>query len=344
MLTLAVASGKGGVGKSTIAALLALAWKSRGAHVALLDTDIFGPSIPILFGVQEQRHTFDAQNRILPIRTHDIELASFGCIIGEMPAVMRGPMVARYTDQLLTQVAWHDPDILILDLPPGTGDIHLTIGQTIALNGALLVSTPHALSFSDVGKAILMFNKIKVPILGIIENMAYFECATCNSREYLFGEDADSILKRKFGIRTLTSLPLSRKFFGIHPLHNTIHPDLVTLTDTIQHALAQEAQRPIPQIKNTRDGIYIAFGKEAPLRVSHLALRNACQCALCVDEHNHRRISPPVSGDVCAQEVRLVGNYALYIKWSDGHATGFFPLDQITALAHSTPVPEVRDG
>ena len=332
MLMLAVASGKGGVGKSTIAALLAVAFKNRGAHVALLDTDIYGPSIPTIFGIQGARHTFDSRQRINPICTHDIEIVSFGCIIGDMPAIMRGPMAARYIEQLLTHVNWRTPDILIIDMPPGSGDVHLTITQSVALDGALLVSTPHTLSYADVGRTILMFNKVKVPVLGLIENMSFFECPTCHTLEYLFGEGADRILQRRFGLSTLVRLPLSRQHFGEHPLSEPLHGDIAPLTEAIQRALEREATRPAPLVKNSTEGIQIILGEQR-LLIPHRTLRNDCQCALCVDEVNGRRIAAPVRTDVHAQEIKLVGNYALYIRWSDGHTTGFFPFDRIERLA-----------
>ena len=288
--------------------------------------------MPTLFGVPEQRHSFDAQQRILPIRTAGIEWVSFGAIIGDMPAIMRGPMVVRYIEQLLTQVAWHDPDILILDLPPGTGDIHLTITQTIALDGALLVSTPHALSFTDVGKALLMFNKVKVPILGVVENMAYWECTDCHSIQYPFGNTHD-VLQQRFGVATLTQLPLSKEF-GSHPLgKKNAHPAMHTLVKQLQEALKQQGENVPPNIQNRKDGIYISFEEGNSIQIPHLTLRKACQCALCINERSGQRRRVPIASDVTAQEIKLVGNYALYIKWSDRHATGFFPLEQIKKLA-----------
>ncbi len=331
MLTLAVASGKGGVGKSTIAALLALAWQARGAQVALLDSDIFGPSIPTLFGVAQQRHSFDAQQRIVPIRSAGIEWVSFGAIIGDMPAVMRGPMVVRYIEQLLTQVAWHDPDILILDLPPGTGDIHLTITQNLALDGALLISTPHALAIADVSKALLMFNKVQVPILGVVENMAYWECTKCHSLQYPFGNTQDT-LQRRFGVTRLTQLPLSREF-GSQPLGKSIPPLMHTLVEHLQEALEKQRENVPPEIQNRKEGIYISFEEGHSIQIPHLTLRKACQCALCINERSGQRRGLQIDSQVIAEEIKLVGNYALYIKWSDGHAAGFFPLEQIKKLA-----------
>jgi ATP-binding protein involved in chromosome partitioning len=183
----AVASGKGGVGKSTVAANLALALAQSGHRTGLCDCDIYGPSVAMMFGGSE-RPTADDENRIIPIERYGVSLMSMGFLLDDgSPAVLRGPMVTRYTQQFLRQVAWGNLDFLILDLPPGTGDIQLTIVQTVALSGAIIVTTPQEVALIDARKAISMFEKTNVPVLGIVENMSYFLCPGDGKRYDIFG-------------------------------------------------------------------------------------------------------------------------------------------------------------
>ncbi|MDQ6861159.1 MAG: Mrp/NBP35 family ATP-binding protein, partial [Verrucomicrobiota bacterium] len=171
---IAVASGKGGVGKSTVAANLAVALDRTHARVGLCDCDIYGPSISLMFGTRE-RPTATEENKIVPIEQYNLKLMSMGFLLDDTsPAILRGPMVTRYTQQFLRQVEWGELDYLILDLPPGTGDIQLTIVQTVALAGAIIVTTPQEVALIDARKAAVMFEKVNVPVLGVIENMSYF--------------------------------------------------------------------------------------------------------------------------------------------------------------------------
>ena len=171
---IAIASGKGGVGKSTVAANLAVALEQTKAAVGLCDCDIYGPSISLMFGSRE-RPMATEDNRIIPIEQYGLRLMSMGFLLDDAaPAILRGPMVTRYTQQFLRQVEWGELDYLVLDLPPGTGDIQLTIVQTVALAGAIIVTTPQEVALIDARKASTMFEKVNVPVLGLIENMSYF--------------------------------------------------------------------------------------------------------------------------------------------------------------------------
>ena len=183
----AVASGKGGVGKSTVAANLAVALAATGARVGLCDCDLYGPSVAQMFGSQERPMAND-RDEIIPITAHGIQLMSMGFLLEDRsPVIVRGPMATRYTQQFLRQVAWEELDYLVLDLPPGTGDIQLTIVQTVAVDGAIIVTTPQEVALIDARKAVSMFEKVNVPILGLIENMSWFEC-DAGKRYHLFGE------------------------------------------------------------------------------------------------------------------------------------------------------------
>ena len=184
----AVASGKGGVGKSTVAANLALALEASGARVGLCDCDLYGPSIALMFGVDREGVTSTEDEQIIPIEAHELKLMSMGFLLGDdAPAILRGPMVTRLTQQFLRKVLWGKLDYLVLDLPPGTGDIQLTIVQTVALAGAIIVTTPQEVALIDARKAAAMFAKTNVNVLGIVENMSYFLSPSDNKRYDIFG-------------------------------------------------------------------------------------------------------------------------------------------------------------
>ena len=204
---LAVASGKGGVGKSTVASNLAIALAATGARVGLCDCDLYGPSIAMMFGSSE-RPMANEREEIIPIEAHGLKLMSMGFLLEDRsPVIVRGPMATRYTQQFLRQVAWGELDYLVLDLPPGTGDIQLTIVQTVALDGALIVTTPQEIALTDARKAVSMFAKVNVPILGLIENMAWFECDH-GQRYYLFGEAGGVREAETLGVPLLARIPI----------------------------------------------------------------------------------------------------------------------------------------
>ena len=205
---IAVASGKGGVGKSTIAANLAVALQKTGASVGLCDCDIYGPSIALMFGSRE-RPVATEENKIVPIEQYNLKLMSMGFLLDDTsPAILRGPMVTRYTQQFLRQVEWGALDYLILDLPPGTGDIQLTIVQTVALAGAIIVTTPQEVALIDARKAATMFEKVNVPLLGLIENMSYFLCPGDGQRYDIFGSGGGGREAKRLRIPLLGEVPI----------------------------------------------------------------------------------------------------------------------------------------
>lgn len=205
---IAVASGKGGVGKSTVAVNLAISLQQSGAAVGLCDCDLYGPSVALMCGAKE-RPRANEQDQILPVERHGLKLMSMGLLLDEdAPAVLRGPMVTRYTQQFLRQVAWGKLDYLILDLPPGTGDIQLTIVQTIPLTGAILVTTPQEVALLDVRKAAAMFQKTNVPILGVVENMSYFISPENGKRHAIFGSGGGAREAGRLGVPLLGEIPI----------------------------------------------------------------------------------------------------------------------------------------
>jgi ATP-binding protein involved in chromosome partitioning len=206
--TIAVASGKGGVGKSTVAANLAVALRRAGARVGLLDADVYGPSIPTLMGA-EGPLTHTGGDKVLPLEVHGVRIMSMGFFLPKEEAVIwRGPMLHKMVQEFVGRVEWGELDYLIIDLPPGTGDIQLSLCQTIPLTGAVIVSTPQDVALEVASKAILMFKKLKVPILGIVENMSYHVCAHCGQREDIFGHGGARAASGQAGIPFLGEIPL----------------------------------------------------------------------------------------------------------------------------------------
>jgi ATP-binding protein involved in chromosome partitioning len=212
---IAVVSGKGGVGKSTVAANLALALSQQGAKVGLMDADIYGPSVPIMFGVRGQRplmENIEGKDKIVPLEQHGIKLISIGLLVDEKSAVVwRGPMASSAIRQFVTDVHWGELDYLVIDMPPGTGDIHLTLVQTIPVTGAVVVTTPQEVALSDAKKAIAMFSQAqtKVPIIGLVENMAWFTPAELpDSKYYIFGKDGGKHLADQLDMNFLGQIPL----------------------------------------------------------------------------------------------------------------------------------------
>jgi len=205
---IAIASGKGGVGKSTVAANLAVALEQTSARVGLCDCDIYGPSISLMFGSRERPMATD-DNRIIPIEQYNLKLMSMGFLLDDTsPAILRGPMVTRYTQQFLRQVEWGTLDYLVLDLPPGTGDIQLTIVQTVALSGAIIVTTPQEVALIDARKAATMFDKVNVSVLGLIENMSYFISPSDNKRYDIFGSGGGEREAKRLRVPLLGQIPI----------------------------------------------------------------------------------------------------------------------------------------
>ena len=206
---IAVASGKGGVGKSTTAANLALALAAEGAQVGILDADIYGPSQPMMMGVSGRPESKDGKT-MEPLENHGVQVSSIGFMIDpDQPMVWRGPMVTQALQQLLTQTNWCDLDYLIVDMPPGTGDIQLTLSQKVPVTGAVIVTTPQDIALLDARKGLKMFEKVDIPILGIIENMSTHICSNCGHAEPIFGAGGGEKMCAEYGVDFLGSLPLT---------------------------------------------------------------------------------------------------------------------------------------
>lgn len=222
---IAVASGKGGVGKSTTAANLALALLQEGAKVGILDADIYGPSLPQMLGIAGEHPESEDGKTMMPLQAHGLQVMSIGFLVdAEQPMIWRGPMVVQALDQMLNQTRWQNLDYLVVDLPPGTGDIQLSLAQKVPVTGAIIVTTPQDIALLDARKGLKMFEKVDIPILGIVENMSIHICSNCGHAEHIFGEGGAAKMCEDYGTELLGALPLERT---IRELADTGRPSVV---------------------------------------------------------------------------------------------------------------------
>ena len=325
---IAVSSCKGGVGKSTVAAGFVRALSRQGFKVGLLDADIHGPSLPTLFNLTSGIKVYSNEFKmILPIEAEGLKLMSFGFLLGDAPAVMRGPIVTRYIQQLLFQTDWGHLDYLIIDMPPGTGDIQLTITQSARLTGAVIVTTRQTLSLIDVARGILMFEKVSVPILGIVDNMAYYICGSCHAKHYLFGEG--HTLEKRFGVKTIAEIPLVPDM-NLEPYMDQGARAMLEAVQTQAHA-----KEILPQVSFDAQYIHLKFADGRQVQVKNHDLRANCMCALCVSELTGQKLIKPsqIRPDIAPKEIVALGNYALGITWNDGHSSGIYPYSMFRATS-----------
>lgn len=332
---IAVSSCKGGVGKSTMAAYLALELARRGFKVGLVDADIHGPSVPSLFNFQNTDIFTNAEKQLIPIEKFGMKVMSFGFLLGDAPAVMRGPMVTRYVQQILHGTAWGELDYLFIDMPPGTGDVQLTITQSVRLSGAVIVTTRQTLSLVDVARGILMFEKTDVPILGIIENMSYFVCDNCDKKHFIFGGSASQSLQEKFGLAILAEVPLLAQFTA--RIETAVTNEFITTAvDNMIRSLGKSLMegKITPQIRFDERFTYLSWPDGKQSKVSNRDLRLSCRCALCVNEMTGEQIlkEQNIRPDIAPKSITPLGNYAVGIDWNDGHSSGIYPYRTILEL------------
>lgn len=351
----AVASGKGGVGKSTVAANLAVALAQTAASVGLCDADVYGPSQPTMFGVTAQPGV-DADRRILPIQAHGVRLMSMGFLATkETPVIWRGPMATKLIQQFMAGVAWGELDYLVVDLPPGTGDVQLTLTQSVPLTGAIIVTTPQNVAREIAEKGLRMFQQVAVPVLGVVENMSYFECPHCHERTQVFSEGGGERVSRELGLPFLGGIPLDPQVVLSGDSGEPIvigRPESSAskayleiakrLAASVSVANFESASPVRPQKIEDRGKILrVVWGDGEESDYPFDFLRNHCPCALCVDEWTGKRkfISLLLPPDFRPLAINPVGNYAIQISWSDGHNTGVFSFRRLRELAAAVPEP-----
>jgi ATP-binding protein involved in chromosome partitioning len=345
---IAVASGKGGVGKSTVAANLAVALAGAQARVGLCDADVYGPSQPTMFGVRRPPQT-DSERRLIPVESHGVRLMSIGFLsTKDTPVIWRGPMATKLIRQFVAGVAWGELDYLIIDLPPGTGDVQLTLTQSVPLTGAIIVTTPQNVARDIALKGMRMFQQVQVPLLGVIENMSYFLCPHCQERTSIFSEGGVEEVCRELGLPFLGGIPLDP---AVVTSGDEGEPIVARAPESIaSKAYEQIAKRVAaavsvvnfesssslkPKDITVREhSLQIAWtdGHESELPFDYL--RNNCPCAHCVDEGtgNRKFLTLVLPLDFHAVAVNPVGNYAIQISWSDGHNTGIYSFRRLREL------------
>ena len=337
---IAVASGKGGVGKSTVAANLAVALRQSGALVGLCDADVYGPTQGTMFGLSARPET-DSDQRLIPLEAHGVRIMSMGLLTTkETPVIWRGPMATKLIQQFLGGVVWGELDYLIIDLPPGTGDVQLTLTQSVPLTGAVIVTTPQDVACAIAEKGLRMFRPVQVPVLGIIENMSYFQCSHCDERTYIFSQGGGETISQELGVPFLGGIP--------------IDPEVVTAGDRGEPIVIRNPDSPASIAFReiaTRIAASIAranFDSDVALRPKEILeedgklkivwadgsdssfpfdfLRNHCPCAVCVDEWTGKRknLVLLLPSNFRPMTIEPVGNYAIQISWSDGHNTGIY--------------------
>ena len=340
-----IASGKGGVGKSTVSANLALALAKTGAKVGLMDADVYGPSIPTMLGITQKPKSDGS--RVIPVEKYGLQVISTGFFMPSHEAVIwRGPMLNKMIQDFLSLVDWGELDYLVVDLPPGTGDVQLSLCQSISVTGAVVVSTPQDVAWNIAQKAIVMFDKLNTPVIGIIENMSHYVCGHCGHTEEIFGKGGAQSAAKRLEIPFLGAVPLLKSIRATSDEGDPIvHRDpesaaskefikiaanLVKQID-LRHTQGDKKTAPLQISPAGGSEITVLWndGKASTFKARDLRL--LCPCAACVNEISGQRTLKPetVAPDVKALIIAPVGRYALQIQWSDGHNTGLYGFDYL---------------
>ena len=348
---IAVASGKGGVGKSTTAVNLALGLKAIGLKVGILDADIYGPSQPRLLGLSGKPEVLEGGKTLRPMKAYGIKTMSMGFMVEEAtPIIWRGPMVVSALNQMLRDVAWEEGndgglDVLVIDMPPGTGDVQLTMAQQVPLSGAVIVSTPQDLALIDARKGLNMFRKVDIPVLGIIENMSTFICPKCGERTDIFGHGGAKLEAEKLDIPFLGGVPLhidirtnsdsGRPITATQPdsVHAQIYRDLAAKVWAEVLSVSGKGMKPPKLSVNTAgDVLTVAMDAGDTHQLSAEMLRVMSPSAEVQGHSAEQRVTLGKKRNVKIKELQPVGNYAVRIVFDDGHNTGLFTwpyLDQL---------------
>lgn len=343
---IAIASGKGGVGKSTVSAGLAIALQKQGFRVGLLDADIYGPSQAGMLGAKHEKPDMP-QGLLKPLTAYGIQFISMANILGdESPVVWRAPMAVKMIHQFLANVSWGLLDFLLIDLPPGTGDVQLSLAQQASLSGAIIVTTPQEVALAIAKKGLRMFQTVNVPILGIIENMSGHSCEQCGHVSYIFKQGGGEKIAQELGCPFLGAIPLDTELMksgddGI-PLAER-NPEALSTKKfhEIAGKLNSELEKSRPtELEPEKMGILesgeisILWRDDHQSRYTPYGLRIRCACALCVEEISGKCILEPdkISPEIRFQSVRPQGRYALHIAFSDGHQSGIYPFKRLREI------------
>jgi ATP-binding protein involved in chromosome partitioning len=346
----AVASGKGGVGKSTVTTNLAGTLSKMGYKVGVLDADLYGPSQPGLLG--SDQHPTGRDGLIVPVEKYGIKFVSMGNMNpGGKALIIRAPLAIKAISQFLTGVLWGELDYLLIDMPPGTGDIQLSLAQQARLSGAIIVSTPQRVALDVAKKGLEMFETVAVPILGIVENMSGFTCAHCEQTTSIFKAGGGEQLAKTLNVPFLGGVPLDpaimmsgdegKALWQSHPDSHPAKAFEVLAKNMIKNIeIAQQGAADEPFSVVVENGhLSVEWTKSSKTDYSPYTLRLECPCASCVDEHTGKRIITPdkVSLDVRALAVRPVGRYGVSINFSDGHSTGIYRFNKLKGMAEQKP-------
>ena len=342
---IAVASGKGGVGKSTTAVNLALGFQAIGLKAGILDADIYGPSQPRLLGLSGRPQVVSGKT-LKPMQGYGLEAMSMGFMVEEdTPIIWRGPMVVSALNQMLREVAWSDLDVMVIDMPPGTGDVQLTMAQQVPLAGAIIVSTPQDLALIDARKGLNMFRKVDVPVLGIIENMSYFICPKCGERSDIFGHGGAQHEAEKLGLPFLGAVPLHME---IRERSDSGQPIVATNPDSphaqifrdiaarawaeVENASGRSVKPPRLDLSPNRDALKATFEGGESHELSAEMLRVMSPSAEVQGHSPEQRVTVARKRNVKIKELRPVGNYAVRIVFDDGHDTGLYTWSYLEQL------------
>ena len=346
---IAVASGKGGVGKSTTAVNLALGFQAIGLKTGILDADIYGPSQPRLLGLTGRPET-TADKKLRPMEAYGLKAMSMGFMVDEStPVIWRGPMVVSALTQMLREVAWGGPgqdlDVLVIDMPPGTGDVQLSMAQQVPLSGAVIVSTPQDLALIDARKGLNMFRKVDVPVLGIIENMSYFICTKCGERHEIFGHGGARDEAAKLGVPFLGAVPLhidirvrsdaGQPITASEPasMHAQIYRELAAKAwAELETSQGKRIKPPQLAIVTAGAELSVAFDGVASFTLPAEMLRVMSPSAEVQGHSAEQRVTLGNKKNVKLRELQPVGNYAVRILFDDGHSTGLFTWNYLDLL------------
>lgn len=376
---IAISSGKGGVGKSTVTANIAVAIARMGLRVGVVDADIYGPSIPGMLGIAGNRPpAMSPDKKVIPAQAFGIKVMSMAMLSDDdSPAILRGPMVTKYLQMFVAQVEWGELDVLLLDLPPGTGDIQLTLAQAFPLTGAVVVSTPQDVSLKIARRGLRMMQQVNVPILGIVENMSGFACGSCGEITHIFSKGGGEAIAREIGVPFLGTVPIEPAIVDSGDAGTPMvsaHPDspaaqaYVKIAEALVGGSSAKGGLALPfdwqvgegtgkpadavPLDGGATGVVIALNHDEiglTIRwqdgyeqvISSRDLRLQCRCAACRDEMSGAQILDPsgVPQTVTPTRIWSLGNYALGIAFSDGHSTGIYTFTALRDMQSS----EVED-